>query len=52
MWAAGKYLVGLPAPYLAGLQAASVVYIGAALLELAATEPLLKPLLRKGRGHR
>jgi len=52
VWAAGKYLVGLPARYLAGLLAASVAYIGVALLELAATEPLLRPLLSKGRGHR
>jgi len=44
----GKYPVGLPAPYLAGLLAASLVYIGVALLELTAADPLL----RKGRGNR
>lgn len=33
VWAAGKYVLGLTAPYLLGLLAATVGYIGAALIE-------------------
>ena len=44
--AAGKYAVGLSAPYLLALLAASIAYVGVALLELAAHEQSF----RKG-GH-
>jgi len=33
VWAVGKYAVGLPAPYLLGLLAAAIAYVGAAFLE-------------------
>jgi hypothetical protein len=33
VWAAGKYALGLPAPYLAGLLAALVSYVGVGLIE-------------------
>ena len=46
VWAAGKYAVGLSAPYLLALLAASIAYVGVALLELAAHEQSF----RKG-GH-
>ena len=48
VWAAGKYVVGLPAPYLAGLLAATLAYVCVTLLELAAPEPSL----REGRRNR
>jgi len=38
VWAAGKYAVGLSAPYLLALLAASIAYVGVALLEPAAHE--------------
>jgi len=34
VWASGKYLFGLTAPYVSGLFAATIGYIGAALLQL------------------
>lgn len=34
VWAAGKYAVGLATPYLFGLLAATIAYVGVALLEL------------------
>jgi hypothetical protein len=33
VWAAGKYALGMTAPYLAGLLAATVSYVCVALLE-------------------
>jgi solute:Na+ symporter, SSS family len=33
VWAAGKYAVGLATPYLLGLLAAAIAYVGVALLE-------------------
>jgi solute:Na+ symporter, SSS family len=36
VWAGGKYGLGLPTPYLAGLVAALAAYVGAALLEKTA----------------
>jgi solute:Na+ symporter, SSS family len=47
VWAAGKYAVGLSAPYLLALVAALIAYVGVALLELAAHE---QPF-RKRRRH-
>jgi peptidoglycan/LPS O-acetylase OafA/YrhL len=46
VWAAGKYAVGLSAPYLLALLAASIAYVGVALLELAAHE---QPFRKRGR---
>jgi hypothetical protein len=34
VWAAGKYAVGLATPYLFGLLAATIAYVGVAFLEL------------------
>ena len=34
VWAAGKYAVGLTAPYLLGSAGGAVAYVGVALLEL------------------
>ena len=42
VWAAGKYAVGLPAPYLMGVLAASIAYVCVALLEPAANEQLFR----------
>jgi hypothetical protein len=38
VWAAGKYALELPAPYLAGLAAALVGYVAVAAVETRASE--------------
>ena len=48
VWAVGKYVAGLTAPYLLGLLAALVAYVSVALLELGVNEQLF----RKGRRNR
>ena len=42
VWAAGKYALGLTAPYLLGLLAATIAYVGVALLELGTNERLFR----------
>jgi Na+/proline symporter len=45
VWAGGKYVLGLPAPYVTGLLAALVAYVGVAILE---ARPLLNSGYKKG----
>ena len=42
VWAVGKYALGLTAPYLLGLLAATIAYVGVAVLELGANEQLFR----------
>jgi Na+/proline symporter len=46
VWAVGKYAAGLATPYLLGLLAASIAYVGVALLELAVNERTFRKSLR------
>ena len=47
VWAIGKYAAGLTAPYLLGLVAALVAYVGVALLEFRANEQSFRKQGRK-----
>ena len=42
VWAVGKYATELPAPYLAGLVAALVAYVGVAVLQVPLNERLFR----------